>query len=49
MNCSAPFLIGMPDSGVEQLRLMLDAHPELAIPGPTLKVVPIVKTIFRPQ
>lgn len=34
----APFVIGMPDSGVELLRLMLDAHEELAIPGPTFFV-----------
>lgn len=34
----APFLVGMPDSGVELLRLMLDAHPELALPGPTFFV-----------
>ncbi|MBK9169007.1 MAG: sulfotransferase [Bryobacterales bacterium] len=34
----APFLIGMPDSGVEVLRLMLDAHPNIAIPSPTFFV-----------
>jgi hypothetical protein len=38
MNGPAAFLIGMPDSGVEHLRLMLDAHPEMAIPGPTFFV-----------
>lgn len=39
----APFLVGMPDSGVELLRLMLDAHPELAIPGPTFFVPAVLE------
>jgi hypothetical protein len=39
----APFLVGMPDSGVELLRLMLDAHPEVAIPGPTFFVPAVLE------
>ena len=31
----APFIIGAPRSGTTLLRLMLDSHPELAIPGET--------------
>jgi hypothetical protein len=31
----APFLVGVPRSGTTLLRLMLDAHPELAIPPET--------------
>lgn len=31
----APFIIGFPRSGTTLLRLMLDAHPELAIPPET--------------
>ena len=38
-----PFLIGMPDSGVEHLRLTLDAHPEAAIPGPTFFVPAVLE------
>lgn len=39
----AAFLVGMPDSGVEHLRLMLDAHPEVAIPGPTFFVPAVLE------
>src|SRR5687768_11829070 len=31
----APFVVGVPRSGTTLLRLMLDAHPELAIPAET--------------
>ena len=32
---AAPFIVGVPRSGTTLLRLMLDAHPELAIPPET--------------
>ncbi|HEY4589467.1 MAG TPA: sulfotransferase [Thermoanaerobaculia bacterium] len=37
-----PFIVGAPRSGTTMLRLMLDAHPELAIPPETgfLQIVP---------
>ena len=31
----APFVVGAPRSGTTMLRLMLDAHPDLAIPPET--------------
>jgi Sulfotransferase family len=31
----APFIVGAPRSGTTLLRLMLDAHPRLAIPPET--------------
>jgi len=31
----APFIVGVPRSGTTLLRLMLDAHPELALPAET--------------
>src|ERR671937_2954580 len=31
----APFIVGVPRSGTTLLRLMLDAHPDLAIPPET--------------
>lgn len=39
----APFIVGMPRSGTTLLRLMLDAHPDLAIPLETHFLRPVVK------
>lgn len=35
MHPPFPFIVGVPHSGTTLLRLMLDAHPELAIPAET--------------
>lgn len=48
----APFIVGVARSGTTLLRLMLDAHPDLAIPGEThflsslLKQPPLSKAEF---
>lgn len=39
----SPFIIGMPRSGTTLLRLMLDAHPDLAIPLETHFLLPLVE------
>src|SRR5713101_1771820 len=39
----APFVVGVMRSGTTLLRLMLDAHPELAIPGETWFIPEIAK------
>ncbi len=39
----SPFIVGMPRSGTTLLRLMLDAHPELAIPLETHFLRAVVK------
>lgn len=39
----APFIVGAPRSGTTLLRLMLDAHPELAIPPETYFIPRAVK------
>lgn len=36
MNPPAPFIVGVGRSGTTLLRLMLDAHPDLAIPSETM-------------
>jgi len=40
---AAPFIVGIGRSGTTLLRLMLDAHPELAIPGETHFLTEIAK------
>jgi len=39
----APFIVGVARSGTTLLRLMLDAHPHLAIPGETHFLAPLLK------
>jgi hypothetical protein len=39
----APFIVGAPRSGTTLLRLMLDAHSQLAIPPETGFIVPIAR------
>jgi hypothetical protein len=39
----APFIVGVPRSGTTLLRLMLDAHPELAIPPETFFVPRLIR------
>src|SRR2546430_13399132 len=39
----APFVVGVPRSGTTLLRLMLDAHPELAIPPETHFLPKLIK------
>ena len=39
----APFIVGVTRSGTTLLRLMLDAHPELAIPPETHFVMDVIK------
>ncbi|HWA90657.1 MAG TPA: sulfotransferase [Rhizomicrobium sp.] len=43
MNLPAPFIVGVGRSGTTLLRLMLDAHPALAIPSETLFLQDVVK------
>src|SRR5690606_16718789 len=42
-----PFIVGVARSGTTLLRLMLDAHPDLAIPPETHFVPRLVKEIER--
>ena len=39
----APFVVGVPRSGTTMLRLMLDAHPEMAIPPETYFVTNLIE------
>src|SRR3954453_423403 len=43
----APFVCGVTRSGTTLLRLMLDSHPELAIPGETHWVPKLIKQFER--
>jgi hypothetical protein len=42
----APFIVGSPRSGTTLLRLMLDSHPQLAIPPETGFLPPALGSIF---
>jgi sulfotransferase family protein len=42
-----PFICGATRSGTTLLRLMLDSHPQVAIPGETHFVVPMIKISWR--
>ena len=43
MSGPAPFVVGVPRSGTTLLRLMLDAHPEMAIPPETYFVTNLIE------
>ena len=43
----APFIVGVPRSGTTLLRLMLDAHPDLAIPAETHFLPALIRTWRR--
>jgi hypothetical protein len=43
-----PFIVGVPRSGTTLLRLMLDAHPEVAIPSETHFITDVVRA-FRAE
>jgi hypothetical protein len=43
----APFVCGVTRSGTTLIRLMLDAHPEVAIPGETHWVPKLIKAVER--
>jgi hypothetical protein len=42
-----PFVVGAPRSGTTLLRLMLDAHPEVAIPGETHFIHDVIRMFRR--
>ena len=42
-----PFIVGAPRSGTTLLRLMLDAHPEVAIPSETHFITEVAKAVKR--
>jgi sulfotransferase family protein len=44
---AVPFICGATRSGTTLLRLMLDSHPELAIPGETHFIVPLVRAMRK--
>ena len=44
----APFVCGVTRSGTTLLRLMLDAHPDVAIPGETHWVPKLIKAFAQP-
>src|SRR3712207_2283470 len=45
----APFVCGVTRSGTTLLRLMLDSHPEMAIPGETHWLPKLIKAFERSQ
>jgi hypothetical protein len=45
MTAPAPFICGVPRSGTTLLRLMLDAHPEMAIPPETHFAPRLIRTL----
>ena len=40
-----PFVVGSPRSGTTLLRVMLDAHPDLAVPGESYFVVGLYRAL----
>ena len=49
VRAPAPFIVGVGRSGTTLLRLMLDAHPELAIPPETHFVPQIIAASSQPN
>ena len=45
----APFIVGVPRSGTTLLRLMLDAHPQLAIPAETHFIPKLIRRLREPD
>lgn len=45
MTAPAPFVVGLTRSGTTLLRMMLDAHPELAVPPETHFVPDVIKAV----
>ncbi len=43
----APFVVGVGRSGTTLLRMMLDAHPEMAIPPETHFLPPMIEQFSR--
>jgi hypothetical protein len=46
-SAPSPFVVGVPRSGTTLLRLMLDAHPELAIPPETHFIPSVIRAVRR--
>jgi sulfotransferase family protein len=44
---AVPFICGATRSGTTLLRLMLDSHPQVAMPGETHFIVPMIKASWR--
>ncbi|MDQ2675775.1 MAG: sulfotransferase, partial [Actinomycetota bacterium] len=45
----APFVVGVSRSGTTLLRLMLDAHPDLAIPAETHFIPKLIRNVKKSE